>query len=299
MKKIQVGFLVSYDYELLKNAIPKVYSEADTIFLAIDKYRRTWNGSAFEIAPSFFEWLKNFDSENKITLFEEQFYLPNLTTMQCEVRERQLLAKQMGIGHWIIQLDADEYPVDFKAFVKTLRKYDSFLNNPKSNKIQIATFLVNIYKFVDGGFLYIDEPTKCMTATNFPNYKVGRKTKERIIYTKHLMLHETLSRDEEELKFKFENWGHNKEVNPDFFKKWKIANSKNYKELTDLFYLEPHKWKKLNFINTEDLNKVGIKLKANNFAPSNWFLLKKNFGQWFKHLKVFKAKQKKEFETYF
>ena len=36
MGKIQVGFLVSYDYDLLRNAIPLVYDFADSIFLAID-----------------------------------------------------------------------------------------------------------------------------------------------------------------------------------------------------------------------------------------------------------------------
>ena len=40
MKKNQVGFLVSYDYELLKNSLPRVYEESDTIILAIDKERK-------------------------------------------------------------------------------------------------------------------------------------------------------------------------------------------------------------------------------------------------------------------
>ena len=294
MKKIHVGFLVSYDYELLKNAIPKVYDDADAIFLAIDKDRLTWNGNPFEIDVSFFDWLKEMDKDSKISLFEDQFYKANFTTMQCEVLERRLLAEKMGIGNWIIQLDADEYPVEFKSFVTTLHQYDSYLDNPASNKIQIATFLVNIYKYVDDGFLYIDEPTKCMTATNFPNYRTGRNTKERIIYTKHLMLHETLSRDEKELEFKFKNWGHNTEINLDFMKKWKMANSTNYKELTDLFYLEPHAWKRLNFIKTTNLHEIGERLNKNNFLPTDWFLLKKNFGQWFKHLKIFKFSKKSQ-----
>ncbi|MDX1278848.1 hypothetical protein [Oceanihabitans sediminis] len=288
MKKIHVGFLMSYDYELLKNAIPKVYADADAIFLAIDKDRLTWSGSLFEVKDSFFDWVKEIDKDQKVSFVEDTFYHPELSAMDCEVLERKFLADKMGVGNWIIQLDADEYPVDFKAFVRTLRKYDSYLVNPASQPIQIATFLVNIYKFVDNGFLYIDEPTKCMTATNFPNYKVGRNTKERIIYTNHLMLHETLSRDESELAFKFENWGHSNEVNPDFMEKWRSANSQNYKDLTDLFYLEPHKWKRLNFINSKDLNEIAEKLHRNNFSPSNWFLFKKNFGQWFKFLKYFK-----------
>ena len=52
MNKIQVGFLVSYDYELLKNAIPPIYEDSDTIFLAIDKNRKTWKGSDIAIDES-------------------------------------------------------------------------------------------------------------------------------------------------------------------------------------------------------------------------------------------------------
>ena len=62
MNKIQVGFLISYDYELLKNALPRVYDDADTIFLAIDKQRKTWNGASFSINDSFFLWIKEFDT---------------------------------------------------------------------------------------------------------------------------------------------------------------------------------------------------------------------------------------------
>ncbi|NRA92053.1 MAG: hypothetical protein HRU26_05105 [Psychroserpens sp.] len=284
MGKIQVGFLVSYDYNLLKHAIPRVYQEADTIYLAIDKDRLTWNGSPFEIENTFFDWIKSFDTDNKIRIYEDKFYIPELSTMQCEVRERELLAEQMGIGNWLIQLDADEYFLDFKAFVQTLRSYDSYLKNPKKNNIQIATFLVNIYKFVDEGCLYIDEPTKCLTATNFPNYKVGRNTKRRIVYTRHLMLHETLSRDEKELEFKFDNWGHKDDLNPHFMDKWRTANSTNYKELTDLFYLEPHKWKSLGFTKGNTIPEIIDQFSKANFAPTNWFLMKKNFGQWFKFL---------------
>ena len=214
----------------------------------------------------------------------KSFYVEGFTTMQCEVRQRKMLSEKMGIGNWLIQLDADEYFLDFKAFIDTLRQYDSYLKQPKNNQIQFSTFLVNIYKQVEGGFLYIDEATKCMTATNYPSYKTGRNTKKRIIYTKHLMFHETLSRDEKELEFKFNNWGHKGETNPFFMEKWKSASKDNYKDLTDLFYLEPHKWKKLNYAKGETILEALTNFPASNFAPTNFFLFKKNFGQWFKFL---------------
>jgi len=70
MKKIQVGFLMSYDYELLKKSIPPVYELADTIFLALDHQKRTWSGNHFEVDPSFYEWLEKFDVKKKIVIYE-------------------------------------------------------------------------------------------------------------------------------------------------------------------------------------------------------------------------------------
>ena len=41
MKKMHVGFLLSYDYELLKYSLPPVYQFADRIYLAKDKNNKT------------------------------------------------------------------------------------------------------------------------------------------------------------------------------------------------------------------------------------------------------------------
>ncbi|MEM0541878.1 hypothetical protein WFZ85_04580 [Flavobacterium sp. j3] len=282
--KIQVGFLISYDYELLKNALPRVYNNADTIFLAIDKYRRTWSGNVFLIEESFFKWLRSFDTEEKIIIYEDEFYIESFTPMECEVRERKLLAEKMGIGNWLIQLDVDEYFLDFKKFVLDIRKYDSFLLNPKVQEIQIAAFLINIYKFVEDGFLYVDKPTRCLVATNVPNYKVGRNTRKRIIYTSNLIFHETLSRSEKELEMKIKNWGHKNELNPHFLDKWKSANKNNYRELKNVFYIEPEKWKSLQYVSGKNIEEVSKNFNSKLFLPTSFHIRKKNLGQWFKFL---------------
>ena len=122
MKKIQVGFLMSYDYEKLKYSIPPVYKEADTIYLALDNKQRTWKGNRFEIDKDFFTWIETFDTAKKIKIYRNNFYIPELSTLQNDTRERYLLAKEMGIGNWLIQVDADEIFIDFKGFVNTLKK---------------------------------------------------------------------------------------------------------------------------------------------------------------------------------
>ena len=285
MKKIHVGFLMSYDYEKLKYSIPPVYKDADAIYIALDKEQRTWKGNSFEIDPSFYTWLETFDTEKKITLYKDDFFISQLDTIQNDTRERIMLSEQMGIGNWLVQVDADEIFLDFKNFVNTLRKFDHYLDEPKKKPIQIAGFLVNIYKYLDNGILYVNEPTKVMLATNYPNYKRARNTKQRVVYTDNILLHECLSRTEEELKFKLENWGHSHQLNDEFLPKWKKANETNYKELKNLFYMDPKIWKGLGYLPSRNLDTMKNMVKTqDDLKLSSWFLLKKNFGQWFKFL---------------
>jgi hypothetical protein len=286
MKKIQVGFLVSYDYELLKNAIPQVYKESDAIFLAVDKDRKTWNGASFVIEDDFFQWIKSMDKDHKIEIYEDNFYRPELTAMQCEVRERKMLSEKMGVGNWLLQLDADEYFLDFKSFVTFLKSKNHLLENPAKTPVQVSPFLINLYKRVEGGFLYVDLATKVMVATNYPNYKTGRNTKAQVIYHDSLILHECLSRTKEELLVKFRNWGHDVDVNVDsFMEKWEKVNETNYKTMNDFFYLEPQSWKSLEFVKGGSFSEIFDNFEErSDFRRSGFFIWKKNIGQWFKHL---------------
>lgn len=283
MKRIQVGFLVSYDYNLLRNSLPRVYDGADSIFLAIDKERKTWNGENFNIEEGFFSWIKSIDINNKITIYEDNFYVSTLSTMECEVRERKMLSEKMGVGNWLIQLDTDEYFLNFDQFLVDLKKYN-YLLEKNSKPVQIAAYLVNIYKYVGDGFLFVAEPTRCLTATNYPNYITGRNTRKRIIYTRNLILHETLSRSEEELSFKLKNWGHKNQINPEFLNKWKKASKENYMELKNVFFIEPEKWKSLEYVNGKTIEEVALNFNHEEFLPSKFYIMKKNFGQWFKFL---------------
>ncbi|MDX6188195.1 hypothetical protein SGQ83_02455 [Flavobacterium sp. Fl-318] len=283
--KIQIGYLVSYDYELLKKSIPIIYQDADTIFFAIDKKRLTWKGDSFFIEESFFQWIDNFDIENKIVIYEEDFYVPTLTTMECEIRERKMLSEKMGIGNWLIQIDSDEYFVNFKQFVYDLREYDSYLENPEKKPVQICAFLIMLYKYTDNGILYVDKPQKAIFATNYPEYMFGRRTYGRQIYTNNIVLHESLSRTEEDLRFKLKNWGHNAEVDNGFLVKWLKVNENNYKEYRDFHYSKPKRCKKLAFFPTKTISEIKDIIREENrlnrSASLLWF---KNFEQRIKFL---------------
>lgn len=297
MKKIQVGFLMSYDYELLKKSIPPVYEHADTIFLALDHKKRTWSGNLFEIDDSFYQWLKEIDVQNKIVIYEDDFYVPSITGMQNDTRERHMLANKMGLGNWIIQVDSDEIFIDFPKFIKKLREYDSYLVNPEKHPIQFAGFHINVYKYLEEGMLFINKPTKLLLATNYPNYRYAKNTKSRIVYDDTYILHEGLARTEEELLLKLDNWSHKHDVNPNFLEKWRMANKDNYQNIKDVFYLDAHIWPELGYFPTSDLNEIKKMVYSDpKMAVSKFKLWKKNFGQWFKHL--FK-KTRNDFEPYF
>jgi hypothetical protein len=300
MRKIQVGFLMSYDYELLKKSIPPVYDMADTIFLALDYKKRTWSGNYFEVDDSFYRWLKEFDVKNKIVIYEDNFYVPEITGIQNDTRERYMLALKMGIGNWLIQVDSDEIFIDFEKFVRRIRKYDSFLKNPSKHPIQFAGFHINVYKYLEDGLLYVNKPTKLLLATNYPNYKYAKNTKERIIYDEDFILHEGLARTEEELVLKLKNWSHREDVNPNFLEKWKRANKDNYHEIKDVFYLNPEIWKELGYFPTKSLTELKKLVQEDaNLRIPRVKLFFRNFGQWFKHLQIKKINYHPKFEKYF
>lgn len=300
MKKIHVGFLLSYDYDKLKLSIPPVYAAADRIFLAADENLMTWSGNKFEIDPQFFDWLEQFDTDKKIEIYRDNFYVPGLTGIQMDTRERHLLSLKMGIGNWLVQVDSDEYFLDFEKYVKELRKYDSYLDNPQDHPIQISGYHIDIYKYLDDGILYVKNTCKVLLATNYPNYKYARQTRERIIYVDAFTLHESLSRSVEELEYKLKNWSHREDVNPTFLEKWKSASKDNYKDIKDVFYLDATQWKELGYIPTKDPIEIREYFdKMEEMKISKSFLMKKNFGQWFKHLRIFKLHKKVAFEKYF
>jgi hypothetical protein len=138
MLDFKIGVLVTYDFELLKNSLPYYYEYADTISLAIDSERKTWSGGKFDIPASFFLCIKEFDTKNKISIYEDVFFIPGLSTIACDSRERTLLGKFMGNGGWHIQIDSDEYFLDFPKFLAQLRKIE------KRTQAAVTVYMISI-----------------------------------------------------------------------------------------------------------------------------------------------------------
>lgn len=284
MMQIKVGFLVSYDYEYLKISLPLVYSDAGLIVLAIDKNRRTWQGETFELKEDFFDWVKKTDTQNKIRIYEDDFYVTTISALENDTRERNMLAAFMGEGGWHIQIDSDEYFLDFPAFVKYLQTQDQYLNNPSANRIDICCFLVVLYKKTPKGFLYIKGQYElCFAATNFPDYKKARTGINKRKFVPFLLLHQTWARSEEEIRMKFRNWGHNIDFDTSlYFKMWQQAGESNFHNFHNLHPLHPRQWKALGWIEAKQIQDIIAGLKKTKILQLPKLVLIKH---WLKEIK--------------
>ena len=285
---INVGILMSYDYECLKQSLPLIYENSDRIVLALDENYNTWSGNKFEVDPDFFVWIKSFDKNGKIEIYRDNFYDPNLTSIQNDTRERTMLSEHFGKGNWYIQLDSDELFVNFKGFTEVLKANSKYLKNTEDNKIQIWLFIINLYKKIDGGYLYVEKPFEPFScATNFINYKICRITFSRKKYLPFFIVHNTWARSEEEIYFKLNNWGHNKDFDVEtYYNYWKNVSRKNFKDYKNFHPLDGKKWKELAFCPGDNLNDVvDFFENSNKLKISPVYLFGKNIAQKIKHFK--------------
>lgn len=255
MNLIKVGLLVSYDFQYLETSLPLVYDHADIIALAVDNERKTWSGQDFHIPDSFFDWVREFDKDNKIRIYEDNFHLPELSSIENDTRERQLLAEFMGPGGWHIQIDSDEYFIDFGEFVRFLKSKDHWLKNPASNPIDIGAFLIPIFKKTDKGFLYIKDCYESIVlATNYPRYTGARRSKNFVRFTDFYLFHQSWARDPEEIRFKVNNWGHINDFNvSSYFNLWQSIDENNYQYIKDFHPLVGPVWHALAHENGTDM----------------------------------------------
>lgn len=246
--EIKVGYIVAYDYELLKNSLPTVYKGADKIVVAIDKDRKTFAGGTYTIDPGFFTWLKEVDPQKKITVYEDNFYVPGLTANEADTRERNMLAKKMGEGGWHFQIDVDEYFVNFEGLIEDLKTVESKLHG---RKITLQIYCSVLFKTVSEGFFIVDGSSEQFSvATNNPVYTFHRNNGENERYLlNHLILHQSWGRTEDELRRKLENWSHHADFNTDaYFRFWQSVSLDNYKYISDFHPLFPAYWKHLRFV---------------------------------------------------
>lgn len=254
--EIKVGYLIAYDYAYLKLSLPTVYPHADKITIALDKERKTFAGETFNVDLSFFAWLKEVDTQEKIVLYEDEFYVPGLSTKEAEVRERNMLAKFMGAGGWHIQIDTDEYFVNFEALVRELKENDS---KYEGRKVSIRVYWYTIFKTSAEGYFLIDETYEAFAlATNYPVYEQGRYNHSiENVTLNHVVLHQSWGRDEDELAKKLRNWSHSADFDTTaYLEFWKTVCPANYKYIQDFHPIFSGYWKKIKFVAAGSISEV-------------------------------------------
>lgn len=283
---IKTGFCVAYDWEMLKTSLPKVYKQSDIICLAVDKNRKSWAGNPYDFDnKAFYQFVKEIDKDKKIILYEDDFALPNLNSRENGNRHRMLIAEKMGKGGWHIQVDADEYFLDFAGFVKYLKKLNP---NPtgKEKPYNVLANWISLIKRVDNGFLYVDFednlPETAPFATTLPNYERARHNGDFNKLSPFYVLHETWARGEKELKFKISNWGHSSEEleaqkdRDSYFELWKALDSRNCQYIRDFHPASPRTWTALNFCQGKTIEEFMQNFQVPEFPLSKFQLSLKN-----------------------
>lgn len=260
MTKIKVGYLVSYDYEFLMTSLKQVYDYSDNIYLSIDKNRLTYSGNKIEIPNTFFEQIKIFDIKRKIHFHFDNFYISGLTPMESETRQRNLLLKEMGRG-WLIQLDVDEYVLNFKEVVGFLKKNALLAYMHSFFPVMIQGNWVSLVKKNENGFFVINKKERFNFITNYPHFTIARNNSNITkLFIEVDVVHQSWARAEEDILKKVMNWSHRDDFDTlKFMELWKSIDIKNYKKISNFHPLNPNLWDYMNFIkakNIEDFIKI-------------------------------------------
>ena len=278
--KIKVGYLLSYDYSMFLTSVKQLYNHVDKIVVGIDQDYLTWSGNKFNVPESFFDDVKDFDKRNIIEFYFDKFYISELSPMECETRERNLVLKKLGKG-WKIQLDVDEYIYDFYILKKFLKKYWYLTLFPTLTPIGFFGNLITLFKKIEAGFLYIEngetfpfitnqnQNTKARNNVNIFQYRISVK-----------VIHQSWARSREEITKKIKNWGHRDDFNTeDYLQFWNDLNYQNYQDYKNFHPLVKEVWNELKLIKKpvidefidEYVKENNQKIEAPDFDLKNFF----------------------------
>jgi len=282
---IKVGFCVAYDWEMLRKSLPLIYDHADQICLSLDINRKSWSGKFYLFDDlAFHAFLKKTDTQKKIDLYEDDFFVRSLSPIENDNRQRKLMSDRMGAGGWHIQIDSDEYFLNFKGFVNFLKSKTHYLNGKPVN---ICCPWVSIYKRVSDGYLIVDNAETTWEtmpfATNKPEYFNARRNSHFNAISTFFVVHETWSRSSEELKQKLNSWGHNDDFlsKESYLKFWEAIDKFNYQFVDDFHPLQSGVWKKLMYVKANSIDELLSIIKTDYlFKINKASLYLKNSRNW-------------------
>jgi hypothetical protein len=292
---IKVGFCVAYDWDLLKKSVPLIYSAADVICLSLDKSRISWSLTPFTFdEDSFYSWVQTIDVDKKIRVYEDDFAKEELSPIQNDNRQRLLMSKFLGSGGWHVQIDADEYFINFQQFRSYLMRH---IPNPSGNEkpVNVCCNCIPLIKRTDIGYLYVANGAKryetMPVATNVPEYQSARRNSHFNHISPFFVLHETWARSEQELLNKLKSWGHINDFNKEsYFNLWKSLDEFNYRYVKNFHPIEAVVWERLELLPGHDIAEALQWISTqNHFKTKKWFLRLQNnrilqgLKQWMQH----------------
>lgn len=248
-----LGFLISYDHELVKTSLPLVYQYAEKIVFAMDSKRKTLTGTTYKFDEDFKRWVAVFDGSNKISWLEQDFFIEGASPGQIVIKQRNILLETMKPANWFIQLDADEYFIAFEKFVTYLHN----LQLSAGDKCSVSVKWKTIFKKVKNGYLVIaGREERIQAATNFPfNTHERHYEGNAVIDSDFFMLHQSWARSEAEIKTKIENWSHAHDFDTrSFYDSWLACNEKNYKRYNNFHPLHGPIWPRLEFVEASSID---------------------------------------------
>jgi len=263
MNKICAISLLAYDYEFLLKTLPAYLNQVDVVILGLDRQRLTWAGNKFEIPDIFFEQLKELDTEQKIKIVEDDFFVEGSNPRDLDTRERNILSTHAPTGSWLLSVDADEYLLNADDLIGFLRGFAD------ENVCLFGNWITLFKQSGKNMFVIENEPE---TLERFPLatmksniFNYCRNTPQRIVFTSTCAIHFSWARTREELERKLLNWTHRDDFKVDeFIQKWESLNESTYKEFIDFHPFDGPMWHKLALVDEEQLSEYA-RLKGNEF----------------------------------
>jgi hypothetical protein len=248
---IAIGILLAYDYAYLYQSLPLVYGAADKIVLTIDSQRKTLTGQSFEVVDKFFTWVSTFDTACKVSWLEQPFYQEGLNPTEVIMNMRNAMLQAMQPADWYVQLDADEYFLDFPGFVQFLQAL------PPSAKPQLVQCnWKTIFKKVAGGYLLIGGKAETVPiAINLPENTSERSHRDAtLIQAPQYILHQSWARSPEEIWQKINNWSHSRDFDgKKFYRFWTRVNAFNYRYVRYFHPIHAPIWPFLEMVKGENV----------------------------------------------
>ena len=170
--------------------------------------------------------------------------------MENDTNERQQLCDACRGGNWVIQIDSDEV-------LANPGEFSQWMSNADPNK-NVRGELVVIYKILDAHALVVDRDRTAYVRVGSKQGTVLTQCRETALPVQDsnlTLIHNTWGRTAKELRQKFENWGHSKEIDARrYVKMWENVNVHNYQDFSNLHPLSGPLWPRLKLIALDQLH---------------------------------------------